>query len=90
MLPELSLASTPEDAVEGADAIVIATDWPEYRDLDWAALRDVAARALIVNSRRLLDPDVMTVLGYRYEAVGTRGLEPRSEPNPRSTTATSK
>ena len=79
-LPELSLSSTPEEAIQGADAIVIATDWPEYLTLDWAALRDAAGRALIVDGRRLLDPVAMGALGYRYEAVGTRGLEMASEP----------
>ena len=51
-----------------------------YRTLDWAALRDAAGRALIVDGRRLLDPVAMGALGYRYEAVGTRGLEMASEP----------
>ena len=83
VLPELSLSSTAEEAIQGADAIVIATDWPEYLNLDWAALRDAAARPLVVDGRRLLDPDTMGALGYRYEAVGSRGLEAASEPIPR-------
>jgi UDPglucose 6-dehydrogenase len=72
VLPELSLASTPEAAVQGADAIVIATEWPDFRDLDWGVLRDAVAQPLIVDGRRLLDPDTMRALGFRYEAVGSR------------------
>ena len=74
-LPELLIAASPEEAITGADAIVIATEWPDYVSLDWAALRATVARPLLIDGRRLLDPDSMAALGYHYEAVGTRGLE---------------
>ena len=76
VLPELSIASTPEAAIQGADAIVIATEWPDFRDLDWAVLRDAAAQPLIVDGRRLLDPGAMRTLGFRYEAVGSKDSSP--------------
>jgi UDPglucose 6-dehydrogenase len=87
VLPGLSIASAPEDAVKGADAIVIATEWPEYVRLDWAALRAAAAGPLLIDGRRLLDPDSMAALGFRYEAVGTRRLDSALEAIPQGTTS---
>jgi UDPglucose 6-dehydrogenase len=86
VLPDLSVSATPEEAVLGADAIVIATEWPEYVNLDWAALRVAAASPLLIDGRRLLDPDAMAALGYRYEAVGTRRLDAALEASPREGT----
>jgi UDPglucose 6-dehydrogenase len=86
VLPGLSIASAPEDAVRGADAIVIATEWPEYVHLDWAALRAAAAGPLLIDGRRLLDADSMAALGFRYEAVGTRRLDSAFEAIPQGTT----
>jgi UDPglucose 6-dehydrogenase len=75
-LPGLVVTATPEEAIDGAEAVVIATEWPAYRDLDWAAIRDRLARPLVIDGRRLLDADRMRVLGYRYETVGSAGREP--------------
>jgi UDPglucose 6-dehydrogenase len=74
VLPALDLCATPADAIRGADAVVIGTEWPEYRELDWAALRDAVGQPLIVDGRRLLDGNAMRTLGWRYEAVGSRAL----------------
>jgi UDPglucose 6-dehydrogenase len=81
-LPGLSITATPVEAALGADAIVIATEWPEYVNLDWAAMRAAAAHPLLIDGRRLLDPDAMAALGYQYEAVGTRRLDAAAEEHP--------
>jgi len=70
-LPGLEIAASAEAALDGADVAVIATEWAEFRSLDWAAARDRLRRPLVVDGRRLLDRDEMTALGYRYLAVGT-------------------
>jgi UDPglucose 6-dehydrogenase len=59
------------EAVADADACVIATEWPEFKDLDWGAIGDVMASRIVVDGRRLLDPTGMRDLGYRYERVGS-------------------
>jgi UDPglucose 6-dehydrogenase len=71
VLPQLAIAKEPHEALDGADAAVIATEWPVYRELDWAALRDRLASPVVVDGRRLLDGEAMRRLGYRYEVVGT-------------------
>ncbi len=70
-LPDLEVAETAEAALDGADVAVIATEWPAFKALDWAAARDRLRRPLIVDGRRLLDHGAMTALGYTYLAVGT-------------------
>jgi UDPglucose 6-dehydrogenase len=76
VIPDLTTAPTVEDAIDGADAVVIATEWPLYRDLDWAGLRLRLAGPLVVDGRRLLDAGLMRNLGYRYETVGSATADP--------------
>jgi UDPglucose 6-dehydrogenase len=59
-LPEdissLELAADPFAAAEGADALVLATEWPEFKSLDWAALGSRLRRPLVFDLKGLLDP----------------------------------
>lgn len=70
-VPALHLTDSPEAALDGADIAVIGTEWPIYRDLDWAAVQPTLRSATVLDGRRLLDPVAMRRLGYRYETVGT-------------------
>ena len=70
-LPGLSIATKPLEALRGADVAVIATEWPAYRDLDWASAKSTMAHAIVVDGRRLLDPVVMAALGFDYWALGS-------------------
>jgi UDPglucose 6-dehydrogenase len=71
LLPDLIVHETAIEALTGADVAVIATEWPEFKELDWAAAREVMAAPLVIDGRRLLDPTTMRELGYRYERVGS-------------------
>lgn len=62
----------PYAAVAGADALVIATDWPEFRELDYALVRSRMAQPCIVDARNLLNPQAMRDLGFRYTGVGVK------------------
>jgi UDPglucose 6-dehydrogenase len=75
-LPGVALAATPLEALTDADVAVIATEWPAYRELDWAAARQAMAQPIVVDGRRLLDPAVMTALGFDYRAVGSPDPQP--------------
>jgi UDPglucose 6-dehydrogenase len=70
-LPALVIHPTALDALRDAETAVIATEWPEFRELDWAAARTLMATPLVVDGRRLLDPGAMRALGFEYERVGT-------------------
>jgi len=75
LIPDLVVSATPEEALRDADAAVIATEWPEYRELDWTAARDLMRTALIVDGRRLLDAAAMRELGFVVHRLGD-GVEP--------------
>jgi UDPglucose 6-dehydrogenase len=49
ILPDLVVMPTAEEALQGADSAVIATDWPVHRDLDWASVRATMRRSLIID-----------------------------------------
>ncbi|HUK99074.1 MAG TPA: UDP-glucose/GDP-mannose dehydrogenase family protein [Gaiellaceae bacterium] len=58
------------EAVNGADAAVIVTEWPELRGLATPEVRDSMATPLIVDGRNLLDPEDVRRAGFRYEGIG--------------------
>jgi UDPglucose 6-dehydrogenase len=70
-LPGLTLAASPEAAMAGADAAVITTEWPEFRDVDWSAARRSLRGSVVIDGRRLLDRAAVEAAGLRYVAVGT-------------------
>jgi UDPglucose 6-dehydrogenase len=72
-VPGLIVTHTALEALDGAEAAVVATEWPAYRELDWATARDVMSTPLVIDGRRLLDADLMVQLGFVYQRVGTPG-----------------
>lgn len=58
------------DALNGADAVVLVTEWPEYRTLPWAEAIGRMRFPLILDGRNFLSPDEMEVIGFRYIGVG--------------------
>ena len=72
----VTLASSVLEAVRGADAAVIVTEWGEFRTLASGEVRDAMATPLIVDGRNLLDPDQVRAAGFLYESVGRPSVEP--------------
>jgi UDPglucose 6-dehydrogenase len=71
MLAGASIAGTALEAVEGADAAVLVTEWPEFRQLDWAgAVKGRMRFPLIVDGRNFLDRDALVAAGFTYEGIG--------------------
>jgi UDPglucose 6-dehydrogenase len=58
------------EAVSGADAAVIVTEWPELKGLASSEVRDVMANPLIIDGRNLLDPETTRRAGFEYEGIG--------------------
>jgi UDPglucose 6-dehydrogenase len=59
------------DAVaEGCDAIVVATEWPEFKKLDLERARKALTHPILFDGRNLFDPDEMEKLGWIYKSVG--------------------
>jgi UDPglucose 6-dehydrogenase len=70
--PDLTFAETAEEAVVGADVILLATEWAEYRDLDPDKLATVVHKKRILDGRNVLDPEVWRSAGWTYRALGRR------------------
>ncbi|HEY3106103.1 MAG TPA: UDP-glucose/GDP-mannose dehydrogenase family protein [Gaiellaceae bacterium] len=70
VLRGVELHSNLMDAVSGADAAVIVTEWDELRELGSAEVREAMRNPLIVDGRNLLDPDAVRAVGFTYEAIG--------------------
>jgi UDPglucose 6-dehydrogenase len=58
------------DALDGADAAVLVTEWPEFRELDWADAHGRMRHPLVVDGRNFLDGDLIEQAGFTYEGVG--------------------
>ncbi len=66
----VEIADSALDALDGADAAVIVTEWPEFRELDWAEAGARMRNRLVVDGRNLLDPAQLRELGFEYEGIG--------------------
>jgi UDPglucose 6-dehydrogenase len=66
----VTYATHAYDALEGAAALVIVTEWLEYRTPDWERIKQALSRRLIVDGRNLYDPQRMARLGFVYESIG--------------------
>jgi UDPglucose 6-dehydrogenase len=61
---------TVEQALEGADAAVLVTEWPQLGQLDWRAAAGRMKTALLIDGRNMLDPDELREAGWAYEGIG--------------------
>ena len=80
LLPAVvDLADSMVAAVAGADAVVIVTEWPEFRAVLDPAVRTSMRQPLIIDGRNLLDPDEAVAAGFAYVSVGRSEREPERE-----------
>jgi UDPglucose 6-dehydrogenase len=61
---------TVDEALTGADAAVLVTEWPHLAELDWAALAGRMRSAVLVDGRNMLEPEEMRAAGFTYDAIG--------------------
>lgn len=66
----LSFAESARAALEGADALVIVTEWKEFRTPDFEAMRDSLRDKRIFDGRNLYEPKLMKTLGFDYRGIG--------------------
>ena len=68
--PCVRYAQSPNDALEGADALVIVTEWKEFRSPDFELIKERLKQPLIVDGRNLYDPALVRGMGFDYLAIG--------------------
>ena len=76
----LEYCSSPYEAAQGADVLLILTPWQEYRELDWKRIHAAMEVPVVVDGRNLLDPAVLRSADFEYVDMG-RGYAANSEPN---------
>ncbi len=78
LLPKVEMAQSAEHALDGADAAILVTEWPEFAELDWEELAGRMSNPLIVDGRNFLDPGRLRGAGFTYEGIG-RGANDAAE-----------
>ena len=66
----VTFAENGYDAIDGADALVVVTDWNEYRHPDFARIRRLLRTPVVIDGRNLYDARKMRALGFRYDSIG--------------------
>ncbi|MEY2889369.1 MAG: hypothetical protein RL350_483 [Pseudomonadota bacterium] len=69
-LKRVSLVKTPEDALAGASALIIVTEWKAFRSPDFDRLKQAMQNPIIFDGRNLYEPQSMTELGFEYYGIG--------------------
>lgn len=72
MTDDLQVSDDPLKVASGAAALVVLTEWPEFRLLDWGRLAELVERRIVIDTRNLLDADVLGRVGFEVRGVGRR------------------
>lgn len=67
---QIRLTEDAYDLATGADALLVCTEWNEFKQLDLLRLRDLMAQPVLVDGRNIYEPDIMVSLGFKYRGVG--------------------
>ena len=76
VLKGVRYCADPYTTAKGADALLIVTEWNEFRDIDLDRLKKTMRRPIIIDGRNIYDPDEMLDKGFIYRGIG-RGLSPK-------------
>ncbi|MDQ2686328.1 MAG: UDP-glucose/GDP-mannose dehydrogenase family protein, partial [Armatimonadota bacterium] len=81
VFPHITYGANAYEVAAGADALVIVTEWNEFKLLNFERLHEIMARPLILDGRNLYDPERLRRLGFEYHSVGRAavGARPRAE-----------
>ena len=77
-LPAMTYCEDPYSCAANADALVIVTEWEQFRALDLRRLKKVMAKPVIVDLRNIYRPEDMAAQGFDYESVGRTNNIPRT------------
>lgn len=79
IFPEIEYCKNSHDVAQNADALLILTEWEEFRQLDWTRMHGLMARPLVIDGRNLLEPRIMMEKGFEYYSFG-RPVENQNPP----------
>jgi UDPglucose 6-dehydrogenase len=76
ILPEVVACDNLYEAAQGSDAVLILTEWDEFRTANWRRLSTIVARALVFDGRNALAAEEVTSAGFQYVAIGRAPVHP--------------
>ena len=77
VIAEAKLAVSALEAVDGAEALIIATEWSEFANVDLAVVKERMATPIVFDGRNLFDPETMGQLGFHYHSIGRTSVKPQ-------------
>ncbi len=80
VLSEVETTTSAIEALDGADAAILVTEWPEFAELDWSDAAKRMANPLLIDGRNFLDPERLRAAGFTYEGIGRGGAAETAEP----------
>jgi UDPglucose 6-dehydrogenase len=87
LIPEVTYCANAYEAARGSDALILVTEWNEFKKLDMSMIAGLMNRPVLVDGRNLYDPEEMIQAGFIYEGIGRCGIRQRqSEAMPLSDT----
>ena len=66
----MTYVDSMDEVAEGCDALVVATEWPQFKDLDLANAKEDMTAPILFDGRNLFDPAEMEQLGFTYKSIG--------------------
>jgi UDPglucose 6-dehydrogenase len=82
LLPDLDYCGDAYQAIEGADALVLLTEWNEFRALDLVRVRSLLRAPVVIDLRNIYQPEEMTDAGFVYHSIGRAAAAPAAEASP--------
>jgi UDPglucose 6-dehydrogenase len=76
LLPEVTTEADPYACIEGADALVILTEWDQFRALDLGRVRTILRKPVVVDLRNVYKPADMVARGFTYVSIGRSTVTP--------------
>ena len=70
LMPEVVMTSSPYEAIEGADAVAIVTEWDAFRALDLGRIKDLLNAPVLVDLRNIYKPEDVRAAGFEYSSIG--------------------
>src|SRR5262249_26526414 len=70
----VEFAASSYDALSGADALVVVTDWNEYRHPDFGRIKETLRSPIVVDGRNLYSVEKMRAMGFRYASIGRNAV----------------
>ncbi|HTZ35601.1 MAG TPA: UDP-glucose/GDP-mannose dehydrogenase family protein [Stellaceae bacterium] len=84
LLPELAYCGDAYEALDGADAVVLLTEWNEFRALDLGRVKSLLRAPVVIDLRNIYQPEEMTEAGFVYHSIGRTTGKPAAGPNLRA------